>query len=231
MTDRALLSLTHITKSFEHNKQIITVIKNVHATFVQGISYAIAGSSGSGKSTLLHLIAGLDTPDTGTIFYNTLNLHTLAPRERSLYLNKTIGLVFQSSYCIKELSVLENVMLPGIIATTDMPYIKKKALDLLAYVGLADYHSRKPRELSGGQQQRMALARALINNPLFLIADEPTGNLDTASAELILSLITQCKKEWNMGVIISSHDQGVLQKMDELYVLNNYTLSKQEKLL
>lgn len=227
--NKSQLQLVSVSKSFIHNNQTVSIFNNINATFTQGNSYAITGKSGIGKSTLLHLIAGLDTPTTGSIFFNAIQLNALSSQQHATFLNTYIGFVFQSSHMIKELSILENVMLPGLITNTPTQQLKEKALQLLEKVGLSHKIHSAPGELSGGQQQRATLARALINEPAFLIADEPTGNLDNHTSTMIIELLLSCHKEWRMGLIVSSHDLSVVHSMNEIFELKNATLQPQPK--
>lgn len=243
----AMLIAQEISKTFTQGKEHITVLDNINCIFTQEKSYAITGISGSGKSTLIHILAGLDTPTTGTVLYNNVSLfirqslaesplkpwrnrdkggQTLSPSLYEQFLNKSIGLVFQSPHLIRELSVIENIILPGLISGIAKNDCETKALELLKKVELCSKKDSKIGELSGGQQQRVAIARALFNNPTFLIADEPTGNLDLATGKTIIDLLLSCKQEWGMGIIISSHDEYVAEKMDEVYKLENGKLNK-----
>jgi len=237
----ATLTADNITKKFKQGSQEISVLNDIHITFTQNKSYAITGVSGSGKSTFIHIIAGLDTPTTGSVLFNNRSLQTLtsvernhtshkatygrpalrssSERSRATFLNKSIGLVFQSPHLIRELSVIENIMLPGLIKGDTFAQCKQKAEELLEKVELLSKKDSKIGELSGGQQQRVAIARALFNEPAFLIADEPTGNLDVHTGKIIIDLLLSCAKEWGMGLIISSHDEYVTEKMEEKYEL------------
>ncbi len=208
------LAVCDVFKNYVQGNSIVPVLKGVSATFEQGKSYAITGVSGSGKSTLIHLLAGLDVPSQGTVHYDGQDINSFAESQKSNFLNKTIGLVFQSPYLIKELSVLENVMIKGLIAGRSSAECKDGAVQLLKNVGLEEKIYGYPGQLSGGQQQRVALARALMNKPQFLLADEPTGNLDPQTAQTILDLIIAAQKEWGMGLIISSHDRFVTDRME-----------------
>lgn len=223
----ALLTAKQLTKYFIQGNTQVLVLNNLSMTFRQGSTYAITGISGSGKSTLMHLLAGLDSPSSGTVEYNTKNLAKLSEIERCAFLNKTIGLVFQSAYLIRELSVEENVAIPGLIAGKDRHFCLERARELLAKVGLADKYTSNVSALSGGQQQRVAIARALFNNPAFLLADEPTGNLDIKTGKTIIDLLIHCHTELQMGIIVSTHDTYVAQAMQEIYVMHDGKLSKQ----
>ena len=206
--NKAVLHLTSISKNFTQNGRTITVLDNITTEFVQGNSYAITGTSGTGKSTLLHLIAGLDTPTSGSLSFNCITLNTLSSTNLSLYLNKTIGLVFQTAHLIKELSVVENIMLPGLIANKNKGELIKKATTLLEKMDLLHKKNSPPAELSGGQQQRVALARALINEPLFLIADEPTGNLDSKTSDEVMEIFGQIQTAGNTVVLVT-HEEDI----------------------
>jgi lipoprotein-releasing system ATP-binding protein len=227
--NKDMLRLASISKTFTHNERIITILDSISIDFIQGNLYAITGASGTGKSTLLHLIAGLDKPTSGTIFFNDINLNTMPHAHYCSFLNKSVGFVFQSSHLIKELSIIENVMLPGLLYNHDKKELTQKALFLLKAVGLSHCIHNSPGELSGGQQQRAALARALINEPAFLIADEPTGNLDNQTGQAMIDLLMNCHKQWHMGIIVSSHDPYVAQAMNTVLELKNGTITQQHK--
>lgn len=224
--NNALIELKNVTQHFTVNEHTITPLQSINASFLQGISYAITGTSGSGKSTLMHIIAGINRPSSGSVIYNNNALHTLSEKALCYHRATSIGLIFQSSYIVPELSVLENVMLPGLILNKEKKALQQKAYDILEYLNIAEKNNHMPKTLSGGQQQRLALARALINDPTFLIADEPTGNLDHETEIRIIDLIINCQKEWGMGIIISSHNPYVTQRMNEHYELSNGTLKK-----
>ena len=216
---KATLIAQEISKKFIQGAQDLFVFTHVNATFIQGKTYAITGISGSGKSTFMHILAGIDTPTTGSILFNNQSIHTLSANLHSQFLNTSVGLVFQSSHLIRELSIIENILLPGLISGKTKTECLQKAESLLKKIGLLHKKNSNPGELSGGQQQRVAIARALFNQPQFLIADEPTGNLDIATGNSIIDLLLSCRDEWDMGIIISSHDDYVTQKMDEIYTL------------
>ncbi len=218
---------THdLKKSFMQGKKDLNVLSGITVNFSQGKTYAITGVSGSGKSTFMHLLAGLDTPSAGAITYNNTDISKLNPDARMKFLNKEIGLVFQDPYLIRELSVLENCMIKGLIAGNSFQDEIQRAIELLEKVGLADKAYCKPGALSGGQQQRVAIVRAIFNRPTFLLADEPTGSLDEGMGTEIVNLLLQCQKEWNMGLVVSSHDPIVYKRMEIVYHLHNGLLEK-----
>lgn len=222
-----VLSVHNLYKTFAQGVQDVTVLRGINATFVQGESYAIMGISGSGKSTFVQLLAGLDDPTSGEVCFDDKDITDFTRVEKDQFLNKSIGLVFQQSYLIQELSVAENVCLPGLIAGETCEHGSVRAMELLNVVGLAGYEHVNPSILSGGQQQRVALARALYNKPAFLIADEPTGSLDKATGMAIIDLLYECQKEWGMGLIISTHDTYVAQRLVHHYRMIDGVLHQQ----
>ncbi len=215
------LSLINVYKQYTQGGTTIPVLRGVDALFEQGASYAITGISGSGKSTLLHLLAGLDKPSSGEILFDQTDIGTFSTNERSLFLNSKLGLMFQFPYLIKELTAQENVALKGLIGGRSHQECMAQALDLLAHVGLGDQKDVYPGQLSGGQQQRVALARGLMNEPDFLIADEPTGNLDEATGTAVIDLMLRIQEERGMGIIVSSHDEYVTGRMNSIYELKD----------
>lgn len=223
---KATLVTQEISKKFIQGSQEITVLDTINSTFLPEKSYAITGISGAGKSTFMHIIAGLDTPSSGSVLFNNINIHALFAADRAHFLNKSIGLVFQSSHLLKELSVLENIILPGLISGLKKSDCEVRAEQLLKKVELLHKKDSPIGELSGGQQQRIAIARALFNQPAFLIADEPTGNLDLATGKAIIDLLISCQQEWGMGIIVSSHDEYVAEKMDVVYTLDQGKLTQ-----
>lgn len=222
-----LLTLHEIYKSYIQAGQLVSVLKEVTVSFEYGKTYAITGISGSGKSTLIYILAGLDVPTSGVVLYKDQNINALNQTQKAQFLNTSIGLAFQYPYLIKELTVLENVMIKGMIAGYTHDVCVKEAEGLIEQVGLSDRLHYYPGQLSGGQQQRVALARALMNDPSFLIADEPTANLDAQTGAMIIDLIIRLQQEKGMGVIISSHDEYVTERMKEVFMLENGLLVKQ----
>jgi ABC-type lipoprotein export system ATPase subunit len=209
---------THgLTKYFIHNDTKTVLFDGVSVCFEQGKTYAITGASGSGKSTFMHLLAGLESPCVGSVTYNNRNIATLSGSEKTAFLSSAVGLVFQQPYLISELSVLENVIVPGLISGRNKAACSQDALELLAQLGLEHKAEHKPGSLSGGQQQRIALARALFNKPAFLLADEPTGSLDTKTGQEMLTLLLDLQQKYSMGIIVSTHDAYIAEQMGARY--------------
>jgi ABC-type lipoprotein export system ATPase subunit len=219
------LRLHNITKTFKQGPASVVVLNNITMLFEQGSTYAITGASGAGKSTLLHIAAGLEQPTHGQLFFNDQESRAMTAEAISNLRTFFLGLVFQAPYLISELTVLENVMVKGLIAGMPYDICKDKAYELLTAVGLQEKAATLPAKLSGGQQQRVAITRALFNKPAFLLADEPTGNLDERTGNDLIDFLLDCQAQWGMGLIVSSHDPYVSSKMNRVFHLHNGTLT------
>ena len=204
-----LLAARGLTKNYTMARRTLEVLRGVDLTVVRGDFLALRGASGAGKSTLLHLIGGLDTPNAGEIFFGSQNLAKFSEGERTNFRRRRVGFIFQAYYLLPELTALENVCLPARVARTSASGAEKRGRDLLARVGLAERIEHKPLELSGGEQQRVAIARALINAPELLLADEPTGNLDSQTGGEIIELLKSLRVENQTTLIIATHDEKV----------------------
>jgi len=181
---------------------------------------AIMGPSGSGKSTLLHLMAGLDEPDEGAIEVCGMVLNGRSEMEKAQFRRQHIGLVFQFFHLLEELTVLSNVMLPGLLSQR-RPVVRKRAVKLLGEVGLREHQQKHPSQLSGGEQQRVALARALVNEPALLLADEPTGNLDSKSGKEIMAILQRLNREQGITIVMVTHDPVVSAYSDRIVKLRD----------
>jgi len=204
-----LLSARGLKKSYAIGKRTLEVLRGVDVEIPRGDFLALRGASGAGKSTLLHLIGGLDTPNAGEIFFAGENLSRFSESRLTDFRNRRVGFVFQSYHLLPELTALENVCLPGRVARLSASAVTQRATELLARVGLAERADHKPSELSGGEQQRVAIARALINEPVLLLADEPTGNLDSHTGGEIMELLKSLRTEKQTTLVIATHDSKV----------------------
>ncbi|MGO8765288.1 MAG: ABC transporter ATP-binding protein [Limisphaerales bacterium] len=203
------LSAQGLTKSYVMGKRTLEVLRSVNLEVARGDFLALRGASGAGKSTLLHLVGGLDSPNAGDIFFDGQNVTRFSSGELTHFRNRRVGFVFQSYHLLPELTALENVCLPARIARIAAGECEKHAGDLLQRVGLENRADHKPSELSGGEQQRVAIARALINRPELLLADEPTGNLDSRTGGEIIELLKTLRVERQMTLVIATHDAKV----------------------
>lgn len=204
-----LISARGLRKTYKLGRRSLEVLCGVDLTVNRGEFLALRGSSGAGKSTLLHLLGGLDTPNAGEIKFKTLDLHSFSASALSHFRNRSVGFIFQSYHLLPELDALENVCLPARMARVSVEECSGRALKLLERVGLKDRVDHKPYELSGGEQQRVAIARALINEPELILADEPTGNLDSHTGEGIIDLLCEIQRERQATLIIATHDAKV----------------------
>jgi lipoprotein-releasing system ATP-binding protein len=204
-----LLSARDLAKTYTMGKRALEVLRGVNLEVARGEFLALRGASGAGKSTLLHLIGGLDTPNAGEIHFDGQNLGAFSASELTHFRNHRVGFVFQAYHLLPELNALENVCLPARMARTPVGQAGARGRDLLTWVGLKDRMDHKPYELSGGEQQRVAIARALINEPELLLADEPTGNLDSHTGGEIIELLKQLRAERQTTLVIATHDASV----------------------
>lgn len=207
-----MIELQNIQKIYKTGDETVTALKNINLNIDDGEFVAIVGPSGSGKSTLLHLIGGLDKPSDGNIIVDGKNLRKLKDKDLSRYRNKEIGFVFQDFHLQSHLTLLENVEIPLMFASGKRrkeATMQKKAKELLQLVDIGDRMNHRPSEISGGQKQRTAIARAIINKPNILLADEPTGNLDSVTGKSIIDLLKMLHKKEKMTVIVVTHDREI----------------------
>jgi lipoprotein-releasing system ATP-binding protein len=209
MNENLLLSAKNLHKTYLLGKRSLEVLRGVDVEMRRGEFLALRGASGAGKSTLLHLLGGLDAPNLGEIWLAGRNLAGLSRRELARLRNKEVGFVFQAYYLLPELDALENVCLPARMARIPAPQAEARGRDLLARVGLKERMEHKPYELSGGEQQRVAIARALINEPDLILADEPTGNLDSHTGQEIIELLCSLRTEKQTTLIMATHDANL----------------------
>jgi len=214
-----LISGTGVHKTYSLGKRDLEVLRGVDVSLNRGDFLALRGASGAGKSTLLHLLGGLDSPTKGEVIFRGENLAKLSRRELAKLRNSHIGFIFQAYYLLPELDALENVCLPARMARIPAHKAETRGRELLARVGLKERMEHKPYELSGGEQQRVAIARALVNEPELILADEPTGNLDSHTGEEIIDLLCSLRSEKQTTLIVATHDAKVAARAPRIIEL------------
>lgn len=212
----SILQCTGLTKRFQQGEIDVTVLKGVQLTIEEGQRVAIMGASGSGKSTLLHLLGGLEKPTSGEVILDGINLNTISAAKLAQLRNRSLGFIYQFHHLLGEFTVLENVAMPLLIGNASIKEARQQAEKLLQRVGLGHRIEHKPGELSGGERQRAAVARALINRPKCVLADEPTGNLDSKTAEQIYQLMLELNQELQVSFLIVTHDPELAARMDNV---------------
>ena len=218
------LDCINLNKSFFMKDEEIKVLSDIEISVSPGDLIAISGSSGAGKSTLLHLLASLDKPCSGSIVFNKKETTTLSNKELSKLRLKNYGFVYQFHHLLEDLTVLENILLPGQILNSDKDLLNKRANTLIDRIGLSNRTSHLPWKLSGGEKQRVAIARALINNPNIIFLDEPTGNLDIDNAKVIQDLLIEISKEHGIALVTATHDNNFVKSFNRIYKLDNTIL-------
>jgi lipoprotein-releasing system ATP-binding protein len=218
-----ILNVHNLSKSYHNDGIEVPVLKDISFSVNPGEVITIMGPSGIGKSTLLNLIGTLDYPDSGEISYNGINPFSLTEKEIARFRNKTIGFVFQFHHLLPEFTALENVMIPSIIYRYNPENAKKSSIEMLERVGLGHRINHRPSALSGGERQRVAVARALINEPLVVLADEPSGNLDTHNSDLLINLILELNRQFGRTFIIATHNSGIALKSHKVLYLSDGT--------
>jgi ABC-type lipoprotein export system ATPase subunit len=225
--DGPLLEARDVHKTYLMGRRTLEVLRGVNLGVRRGEFLALRGASGAGKSTLLHLLGGLDLPNRGQIFLDGQDLRQLSNRALTQLRNRHIGFVFQAYHLLPELSAMENVSLPGRMARVPAHVVAKRAAELLARVGLAERIDHRPYELSGGEQQRVAIARALLNEPEIILADEPTGNLDSHTGEEIIQLLYELRSERCVTLVIATHDMKVAARAPRIIELTDGEISSE----
>ncbi len=206
------LAAQGLEKGYQLGKRQVPVLRGVNLSVFKGEVVVIVGASGAGKSTLLHLLGGLDAPTKGDVTLDGVSLFTMSAAQRTRLRNERIGFVFQSYNLLPELDALENVCLPGLLGRGSRAELRQRGETLLKAVGLGDRLEHRPTELSGGEQQRVAIARALVNRPSLLLADEPTGNLDSRTGESILDLLWNLHAEYQTTMVMVTHDEHIAKR-------------------
>ncbi|MGP8199341.1 MAG: ABC transporter ATP-binding protein [Limisphaerales bacterium] len=205
----AMLAAHNLHKAYVMGGRNLEVLRGIDLTVQRGEFVALRGASGAGKSTLLHLLGGLDLPNQGEILFDGINLRQLAPGALAQLRNRRVGFIFQAYHLLPELSAIENIMLPARMARQSLAGAEARARELLDRVGLAKRAAHRPYELSGGEQQRVAIARSLVNQPDLILADEPTGNLDSHTGEEIIQLLHDLLAERQATLVIATHDAKI----------------------
>ncbi|MFC1588099.1 ABC transporter ATP-binding protein [Planctomycetota bacterium] len=232
-----LLRAQGLCKSFGLGGNEITVLNNIDLEINTGDRIAILGTSGIGKTTFLHLLGLLDRPTSGEILLNGQDCLDLSASGRAIIRNQNFGFIFQFYHLLHEMNALENVMLPALITNSIFAWpfkrreVRKKAIDLLEEVGLKDRIEHRPNQLSGGERQRVTIARALINSPDILFCDEPTGNLDIATSQVVTDLLWEINQKYQTAVVLVTHDLSIIEQVDRVLVFEpNGSLRQVEKL-
>ena len=221
-----ILKVENLTKSYGKGEAKVDAIKNINLSINKGEFVAIVGPSGSGKSTLLHLLGGVDKPTSGKVYINDVDIYNLKEKDLSIFRRRNVGLIYQFYNLIPVLSVKENILLP---AELDNRKIDKDYLDdLLKTLGLKERANHLPNELSGGQQQRTSIGRALINRPSIVLADEPTGNLDSKNSKEVLELLKLSVRKYNQTLIMITHDPSIALQADRVITIEDGIIKSDE---
>ncbi len=219
MSNEPVLQCRELSRIFDDGSSRVEVLRGVELSLARGEKIAIIGASGSGKSTLLHLLGGLDLPTRGAVEIDGVDLSTLSENRRSRLRNQQLGFIYQFHHLLPEFTALENVSMPLFIRRASRAEAEQQAADILQRVGLGHRLDHKPAALSGGERQRAAVARALVTNPLAVLADEPTGNLDRESAEQVYDLMLELNREVGTSLVLVTHDQLLASRMDRVLKL------------
>ncbi len=219
-----MLELSHVRKEYVTGRGVLPILEDINLTLDRGDAMAIMGPSGSGKSTLLYLLGGLEPPTAGTITLDGENPYTLSEKDLASFRNRHIGFVFQDHHLLPQCTVLENVLLPTIVAPVAGIDYEARARSLLARVGLAERIDHRPAELSGGEKQRVALARALVTEPRLLLCDEPTGNLDQESAGVVATLLLELHQQLRTILVVVTHSDELAARFPSRYRMQNRAL-------
>ncbi len=221
-----VLQCENLSKTFDSGPASVEVLKNINFNVEEKSRVAIIGASGSGKSTLMHLLGGLDVPNTGKVTVCGEDMSTLSDAARGKLRNQSLGFIYQFHHLLPEFTALENVVMPLVLRDGTILDAEIQAKEILSKVGLENRVMHKPTELSGGERQRVAIARALVTHPKVILADEPTGNLDSNNAMQVQDEMLELNKELGTAVVIVTHDPRIAESMDEIYSLEDGMLSK-----
>jgi putative ABC transport system ATP-binding protein len=209
-----LISFYEVSKTFKVGEENFTALRDINLQIKTGSFMSFVGPSGSGKTTLLNLIGGLDVPTSGDIFFKNIKLSSLSRNKMAKYRRENIGFIFQTYNLLPVYSVYENILLPLLLNGLKENTVRERVIDIVSKVGLLDQIKKKPSQLSGGQCQRVAIARALVKDPLLILADEPTANLDSKNSLQILELMQNLNQQYKAAVVFSTHDEKVTRYID-----------------
>lgn len=217
-----ILSGNHIVKTYPQKTGdgALTVLDDVSLSIERGSVVSVIGASGSGKSTLLHVLGGLDQPDSGKVLWNDKDIYAMNNESLANFRNTELGFVFQFHHLLPEFTALENVMMPALIFGKEFSEAKERASELLEQFGIPARAEHRPTQLSGGEQQRVAMARALMNNPKLLLADEPTGNLDEKNTDILLDMLFELREIENVSILLITHEKDIASRSDIIYELS-----------
>ena len=221
MTKSVLIRVSNVKKSFKTTSGNIEVVRDADFEILDGSFTIIYGPSGSGKTTLLNMLVGLDPPTSGTIHYGGIDMYSMKIDERAYFRAHTLGMVQQTSNWVKSLSVIDNVALPLHFLGIDPELAEAKALRSLQNIGMTENAKKYPSVLSGGEQQRVSMARALINDPAYIVADEPTGNLDSKSGDALVKILRKLNKEFGRTIVLVTHNLEYLSLGDQLLLMED----------
>jgi lipoprotein-releasing system ATP-binding protein len=216
MNNQTMIVVDSLSKSFITDRGKVEVLKEVSLNISAGARIAIVGASGAGKTTFMHLLGGLDKPTSGSVTFAGKDIFSYSASELDAFRNRSIGFVFQFHQLLPEFTALENVMMPALIGRDSVQDARMKATEILAAVGLDHRLDHKPGQLSGGEQQRVAIARSLVMSPRLLLADEPTGNLDSATSDEILALLDRLHQKRDLTMVVVTHSEKVATHMDRI---------------
>jgi lipoprotein-releasing system ATP-binding protein len=216
MNNQTMIAVDSLSKNFITDRGKVEVLKEVSLNISAGARIAIVGASGAGKTTFMHLLGGLDKPTSGSVTFAGKDIFSYSASELDAFRNRSIGFVFQFHQLLPEFTALENVMMPALIGRDSVQDARMKATEILAAVGLDHRLDHKPGQLSGGEQQRVAIARSLVMSPRLLLADEPTGNLDSATSDEILALLDRLHQKRDLTMVVVTHSEKVATHMDRI---------------
>ena len=223
--NKPLLTCTGISKTYQDGDNQVNVLSSLDLTLNSHELLAITGRSGSGKSTLLHLLGTLDEPSSGEVLFNGHDIHRLNKNKQAAFRNQSLGFIYQFHHLLAEFSALENVMMPLLIAGESQQQAKLRAVEMIQSVGLSERGHHKPSQLSGGERQRIAIARALVNRPALVLADEPTGNLDSENALAIFELLKSLRDQQGTSFVVVTHDNELANRLDRVVNLSSGSLA------